>query len=99
MNADLGDYNFGMVCYSPTNLVSILGKLMVGSGCGVGVENVITMAALSRRVDVVGGSVMVWDGISYHHQTALRVCRSRMNAIYYPDNDLRNDVIHFFHQY
>ena len=46
-----------------------------------------------------GGSVMVWDGISYHHRTALHVCRSRMNAIYYRDNVLRYHIIPFFHHH
>ena len=48
---------------------------MVGWWCGVGVENVITMNALFRRIDGMegGGGVMVWSGISYHHRTAFLV--------------------------
>ena len=50
-----GDYNIGMVCYYPTNPVSIYGMLMVGSGCGIGMENIITLTALSRMINGVDG--------------------------------------------
>ena len=33
---------------------------MVGCGCGIGMENVITMTALSRRID--GMEWMLWCG-------------------------------------
>ena len=46
-----------------------------------------------------GGSVMVWDGISYNHRTALHLCHGKINGIYYRDNVLRNHVISFFHQH
>lgn len=46
-----------------------------------------------------GGSIMVWGGISYHHRTALIVCRGRVNAVYYRDNILQNNVVPFFHQH
>ena len=69
---------------------------MVSCRCGVGMVNIITMIALSSGVE---GSVNVWGRISYHHRTALHVCRGRMNTIYYQDNVLWNHVILFFHRY
>ena len=57
--------------------------LVVRCGCDVGTENVITITALSRRID---GSVMVWVGFRFHRRVALHVCRGRMNGIYYQDN-------------
>ena len=72
--------------------------LMVGFVCGLEVDNVITMAALSRQID--GAGAVSWCGTGsplkaeQHH-----VCRGIMNVIYYRDNILRNHVISFFHQY
>ena len=51
----IGNYNAGMVCYALMNFVSVEGMLMVGCRCGVGVENVVTMTALTRRIDEVEG--------------------------------------------
>ena len=41
---------------------------------------------------------MVYGDTSYHHRTALHVCRRRTNAIYHQDIVLRNHVIPFSHQ-
>ena len=66
--------------------------LVVGCGGGVGVEYVVTVTALFRRIDGGGESVLVWGGFSYHNRTAHQVCRGRKNAICY-----REQVVPIFH--
>ena len=48
---------------------------MVGCGCGIGVENIITMTALSRQIGGVEGCHGV--GSDQLSSTALHVCRDR----------------------
>ena len=50
----IGGYNVSMVCYSDESHFHG-GMLMVGCRCGVGMENIITMTASSRRIDEVEG--------------------------------------------
>ena len=59
MSADVGR-KVVMVYYSLTNPITIQGMLMVGCGCGLGVDNVITMNALFRLID--GVKAVLWCG-------------------------------------
>lgn len=43
-----------------------------------------------------GGSVMVWGGFTFHHRTALHICRGRVNAVAYRDDVLQPIVVPMF---
>ena len=53
----IGDY-VGMVCYSDKSCFHLRNA---DGGCGIGMENVIRMTALSRRIDEVEG--VSWCGV------------------------------------
>ena len=92
----IGEYNVGMACYSLMDPLSNADDwLRVWRGRGERCHN----ACLVQTARWGGGSVVVWGGISYHHRTALHVCRDGMNAIYYRNAVWRNHVIPFFHQH
>ena len=93
-----GHINSGLRCCLQTSLGSVQIRPIDATGSGGGMGSGLLMKLSWKGTGMVGGSVMIWGGISTRHRTVLYNVDGNLNGVRYQAEILQPLVLPALHQ-